>query len=146
MQDLRERAAELPLSPGVYLYKDAYDTVIYVGKAKNLRNRLRSYVQDGPKRSAWTATWPKLAAIVIALGLWQVVVWSGWKPEYVLPAPLDVFGTLFDNLDTLTDAAGTTLFRAVEGFTLAVVIVIDRLSAFLRRMFLVPISSPAPAE
>jgi phosphonate transport system permease protein len=30
--------------------------------------------------------------------------------------------------------------------TLAVVIVIDRLSAFLRRMFLVPISSPAPAE
>ena len=46
MQDLRERAAELPLSPGVYLYKDAYDTVIYVGKAKNLRARVRSYFSD----------------------------------------------------------------------------------------------------
>src|ERR1700726_1180351 len=43
MQDLRERAGELPLLPGVYLYKDTHGTVIYVGKAKNLRARVRSY-------------------------------------------------------------------------------------------------------
>ncbi|MEQ1945585.1 MAG: excinuclease ABC subunit UvrC [Bryobacteraceae bacterium] len=46
MQDLRERVAELPTKPGVYLYKDAHDTVIYVGKAKNLRSRVRSYFSD----------------------------------------------------------------------------------------------------
>src|SRR5499427_7990700 len=43
MNDLRQRASELPTEPGVYLYKDAHGTVIYVGKAKNLRNRVRSY-------------------------------------------------------------------------------------------------------
>jgi excinuclease ABC subunit C len=43
---LRARAAELPVSPGVYLYKDAHGTIIYVGKAKNLRARVRSYFLD----------------------------------------------------------------------------------------------------
>jgi len=43
---LRARAADLPASPGVYLYKDAHGTIIYVGKAKNLRARVRSYFLD----------------------------------------------------------------------------------------------------
>jgi excinuclease ABC subunit C len=56
MSDLRTRAAELPLLPGVYLYKDAYDTVIYVGKAKNLRARVRSYFSDERLADSKTGT------------------------------------------------------------------------------------------
>jgi excinuclease ABC subunit C len=44
--DLREKAASLPPAPGVYLYKDSEGKVLYVGKAKNLRNRVRSYFSD----------------------------------------------------------------------------------------------------
>ena len=44
--DLREKAAQLPLSPGVYLYKDGGGQVIYVGKAKVLRHRVRSYFSE----------------------------------------------------------------------------------------------------
>jgi excinuclease ABC subunit C len=52
--ELREKAAQLPLDPGVYLYKDAAGRVIYVGKAKSLRLRVRSYFSD--ERMADTKT------------------------------------------------------------------------------------------
>jgi excinuclease ABC subunit C len=45
--DLLAKIRTLPLQPGVYLYKNAEGEVIYVGKAKNLRARVRSYFQEG---------------------------------------------------------------------------------------------------
>jgi len=53
---LRARAAELPVLPGVYLYKDAHGTVIYVGKAKNLRSRVISYFNDDRLADSKTGT------------------------------------------------------------------------------------------
>jgi len=41
--NLKEKIRELPSNPGVYLMKDSLDTVIYVGKSKNLKNRVSSY-------------------------------------------------------------------------------------------------------
>jgi excinuclease ABC subunit C len=90
MQDLRERAAELPPLPGVYLYKDAYDTVIYVGKAKNLRNRVRSYFNDDRLADTKTGTLigeaRKIDFIQVdnekeALALENNLI-KQWKPRY----------------------------------------------------------------
>jgi excinuclease ABC subunit C len=54
--ELREKVAQLPLAPGVYLYKDAGGRVIYVGKAKSLRLRVRSYFSDDKLADAKTGT------------------------------------------------------------------------------------------
>ena len=45
-EELKQAALSLPYEPGVYLMKDAGDTVIYVGKAKKLKNRVSQYFQE----------------------------------------------------------------------------------------------------
>jgi excinuclease ABC subunit C len=49
--DLETRLATMSTGPGVYLLKDAHGKVIYVGKAVNLRARVRSYVRGGDERT-----------------------------------------------------------------------------------------------
>ncbi len=53
---LREKVSQLPTGPGVYLYKDAHAEVLYVGKAKNLRARTRSYFSDDKLGDVKTGT------------------------------------------------------------------------------------------
>ena len=74
-------------------------------------------------RRAWSATWPKVLAIGIALLAWELVVLSGWKPTYLLPPPTDVLGRMVSDLGTadLWSAIIVTLRRAVWGFGIAVV-------------------------
>ena len=56
LQELRQKAASLPLEPGVYLMRDTQGRVIYVGKAKKLRNRVSQYFQDTASHSPKTRT------------------------------------------------------------------------------------------
>src|SRR6201990_2348874 len=54
--DLHEKIRALPPKPGVYLYKNADGQVIYVGKAKNLRSRVRSYLLEASQANAKTGS------------------------------------------------------------------------------------------
>jgi excinuclease ABC subunit C len=54
--DLQAKIRTIPTSAGVYLYKNAEGEVIYVGKAKNLRNRVASYFHEGRIADAKTGT------------------------------------------------------------------------------------------
>jgi NitT/TauT family transport system permease protein len=83
-------------------------------------------VGPGRGRAArlWSAAWPKLAATALGLFLWQVVFWSGWRPDYALPPPTKVLPDLWDLLrdGKLTTAVGITMRRAALGFALAIAI------------------------
>ncbi|MBK7921802.1 MAG: excinuclease ABC subunit UvrC [Veillonella sp.] len=57
-EELLEKVSHLPTTPGVYLWHDKYNRIIYVGKAINLRNRVRSYVRQDANRA------PKVTAMM----------------------------------------------------------------------------------
>jgi NitT/TauT family transport system permease protein len=78
----------------------------------------------GPSRIAtiWSALWPKLLAIALFVGGWQVLVWSGWKPEYALPSPFTVLDEFWTDKAALWDATQTTVQRAFKGYGIALLI------------------------
>jgi NitT/TauT family transport system permease protein len=80
--------------------------------------------RHGFVRRSWDSTWPILAAIALAIVIWEMVVLSGWKPTYVLPGPEDVFPQLGKDLSdsAFWSGLGLTMRRAVVGFALAIVV------------------------
>ncbi|MEK7122910.1 MAG: GIY-YIG nuclease family protein, partial [Patescibacteria group bacterium] len=92
LPDLRKRIAKAPTSSGIYRWKDAKGVVLYVGKAVNLRERLKNYVQVkvdlsiGPWKLAlrkhladveWTVTNSDLEALILETNLIKTL-----KPKY----------------------------------------------------------------
>jgi NitT/TauT family transport system permease protein len=75
-------------------------------------------------RAAWHSVWPKVLAIALVVAAWQLVVLSGWKSQFVLPAPAQVVDELVAEVATgsFWDALVLTMRRAVTGFSFAVVI------------------------
>jgi NitT/TauT family transport system permease protein len=75
-------------------------------------------------RRVWSWLWPKLAALALFIAAWQLVVWSGWRPDYVLPGPLPVFQRLSKDLSQADFYAGVavTLRRALVGYAIAIAI------------------------
>ena len=65
---IEEELKKLPMSPGVYLMRDAADQVIYVGKAIKLRNRVRSYFRDSVKKS------PKIQRMVSLIDHFEYIM------------------------------------------------------------------------
>jgi len=54
--ELREKVEQLPTQPGVYLFQDAAENIIYVGKARSLRNRVKSYFLESRWQDAKTGS------------------------------------------------------------------------------------------
>jgi len=89
--------------------------------------RMSEVPRTGPhpvRKSAarvWSNLWPKLGAVVLAVAIWQLIVWSGWRPQSALPGPWPVLERLAGDLRNLDFYAGIgmTLRRAALGYAIA---------------------------
>jgi excinuclease ABC subunit C len=82
LKALKERLKAVPQLPGVYLFKNLNGDVIYVGKARILRNRLRSYFQDPEKLE------PKVRAMMSRVNDFDYIVTSGELEALILESNL----------------------------------------------------------
>ncbi len=81
-QLLRDKLEELPLKPGVYIMKDEDGKIIYIGKAKILRNRVRTYFAQAPELN------PKIAALKTKIADFELIVTDNEIEALILEANL----------------------------------------------------------
>ncbi len=81
-QLLRDKLEELPPKPGVYIMKDEAGKIIYIGKAKILRNRVRTYFAHAPELN------PKLAALKTKIADFELIVTDNEIEALILEANL----------------------------------------------------------
>jgi len=81
-EKLELKLKNLPSSPGVYLFKNAQDKIIYIGKAKNLRNRVRTYFQNGNRHD------PKTQRLVSKIADVELLVTDNEVESLILEANL----------------------------------------------------------
>src|SRR5690242_103215 len=108
-----------------------------------------------PAARVWSGIWPTMGAVVLTLVIWQLVVWSGWRPQSALPGPWSVLAQLGGDLRRADfyAAVGATLRRAAFGYAIAatsgfVVAVLIARGRILRRAvgsLLVVLLGAAPA-
>lgn len=75
-----------------------------------------------PVRRVFRGVLPKAAALAIGVLVWQIVVWSHWKPSYLLPGPLPTWRALVHNQHDLFGATGNTLLTVIEGYFISLVV------------------------
>jgi excinuclease ABC subunit C len=80
--DLERRLQEIPPEPGVYFMRDATDRILYIGKSKKLRSRVRSYFRDGNHHS------PRIAMMVRQVAEIEFIVTDSEAEALALEANL----------------------------------------------------------
>lgn len=80
--DLKTKLENLPTKPGVYLMKDGSGRIIYVGKAKSLRNRVRAYFHDTPPYH------PKISALISKISDFDILATDSEMEALILEANL----------------------------------------------------------
>ncbi len=79
MFDIQEELKKLPAKPGVYIMHDDRDTIIYVGKAISLKNRVRQYFQTSRNKGAKIkkmVTRSPVLSISLRIPSWRHWFWS----------------------------------------------------------------------
>ena len=82
MFDIRENLKKLPDKPGVYIYRDQFGEVIYVGKAISLKNRVRQYFQSSSSLA------PKVRALVSHIDLFDYIITDSEMEALILECNL----------------------------------------------------------